>query len=703
MPILNIRDMGTVGVNSDIAPWELPPSALNAGINFRMSNGKIQSAGGVDLVGPTANDEIGHIVNTRSYAGESRWLVMGRDSIKLLDKGKWTNLSAGTGFLNLDESLWSSCQIGNVTFMNHPWVFPYYWIDAVKDDGSPVMDRVMPLPWHIEGDGTIITWGDVDKSCSVICAHKNFLFALGMKEFDQDVGPVGADVEYRDRVRWSHPVEPNGIPFSWKETAFQPDSIAGYVNLGRGGKVVGGESLRDSFIIYSEDAISALDFVGDALGWRRRSISANVNLVGKECVVEVKGQHFFLGRDDIMAFDGNGIQSIVHNRLRTRLAANVNNDKRSKSWAAHYESFNEVWFAVPSATADFPDLAYVYNYRDNTWGVRHLEQEFRHGAFGDEPSDLGNRVWDDMISSWDDDRGSWAMGGESPFAGALHGAHSTFMYDLDPGVSTYNESAVAYSPDQQGNWDAWVTDDEAVVNASIGIGWLGGRLADPYATLFAEVDVVPLSSLALDPVDKVDLELLVKVAIDPTATRRPYYGKVTAVVYWNGVEQGKWPMDIDPMLPMDRLQNQNITIRLNDRSAGEKGALRVEFVNPGSGLDFVRLEVADLTVFKQTVRTDTLISRSDLPIGGHEANTTITRLYPLIEGTSPVQIRVGSAQRAGGPVQWAGGFRTFTPGVDRKIDVRTTGETHAYEIKSSGRAFFNMTGMDIEYSPAGSR
>ena len=98
-----------------------------------------------------------------------------------------------------------------------------------------------------------------------------------------------------------------------------------------------------------------------------------------------------------------------------------------------------------------------------------------------------------------------------------------------------------------------------------------------------------------------------------------------------------------------------------------------------------------------------MITRQDLPIGGHEANTTITRIYPLVEGTAPLEIRVGSAQRAGGPIRWAGDFRTFTPGVDRKIDVRTTGETHAYEIRSKGGAFFDLTGMDIEFSPAGQR
>ena len=100
--------------------------------------------------------------------------------------------------------------------------------------------------------------------------------------------------------------------------------------------------------------MNVMDYVGDALGWRRRTVSGSANLMGKEGVVEVKGQQYFIGRDDIMAFDGNTMQSIVHNRLRSRLAANVNNERRAKSWAAHYEKLNEVWFAVPSATAEFP-------------------------------------------------------------------------------------------------------------------------------------------------------------------------------------------------------------------------------------------------------------------------------------------------------------------------------------------------------------
>ena len=46
MPVLNIRNIGSEGVNSDIEPWDLPPASLTDGINYRLSANKVQSVGG---------------------------------------------------------------------------------------------------------------------------------------------------------------------------------------------------------------------------------------------------------------------------------------------------------------------------------------------------------------------------------------------------------------------------------------------------------------------------------------------------------------------------------------------------------------------------------------------------------------------------------------------------------------------------------
>jgi hypothetical protein len=525
MPILNVREMGSIGVVSDIAPWDLPPSALTDGVNFRMSAGKIQSAGGLRLSAFPQDDELGHVAQSTDLDKNSLWIVLGEKTIRWWDGTGSGSIANNLTFPDLrDPHKWSSCQIGAQLFFNHPDWYPIVW-----EDRDAQVEQAQMLPWSPG-----VTWEAADKSCKVLRAHKNFLWALGMVE-DGEV--------YSDKVRWSHPAEPNGYPYTWEPpNSTDRSSLAGYLSIGRGGAVVGGESLRDSFVIYSDEAINVMDFTGDALLWRRRSVSSSAGLVGKEAVVEVNGTHFLISNDDILMFDGNQVSSLLHNKLKKRLAQSINNNARANSWVVHNAVFNEIWFAVPEGTATHPTTAYVYNYRDATWALRDLEREFRHAHFGSQPTALDARTWDMpdfQTTNFDQGRASWHLAGNQPFDGQINGVESTNMHNVDPQIP----------------------------------------------------DGVPMTQIA----------------------------------------------------------------------------------------------------------------RTDLPVGGHEFNTTVTRVYPLIEGSSEVEMRFGSQQYAGGPVRWAHGWQTFMPGVDRKLDIRTTGELHAYEVRSKNNGFFNLTGFDVEFSMAGSR
>ena len=564
MPVLNIRNIGSTGVNSDIEPWDLPPDALSDGINYRLSANKLQSVGGTKPMAPPCGDTLGHINQSTDYSGNSTWVVCGTKNIKTYDGSSFRDIATSLRnsdprFTNLDPTKWSSCRIGQVMFFNHPQLYPIYWID-----GQGTSTPAQALQWK-PGQ----TWNQKNYSCRVLRAHKNFLFALGMQE--------GPD-EYRDKVWWSHPAEPDGIPYTWEPTWQDPSSIAGWVSLGRGGSIVGGESLRDSFVIYSEQAINIMDFTGDALMWRRRSVSSAAGLASQNALVEVQGIHYFISPGDIQTFDGNSISSIMHNRLRKRFASRMNVDALGNSWAAHNPAFTEIWFAVPEGTSEHPEIAYVFNYRDNNWSIRNLEREFKHAHFGVTPT-VSSTSWNSMESSWDETRQGWMMSGDAPFSNNLLAVTDDEIHDID------------------------------VLNETF---------ADDFQSAGGKV--------------------------------------------WNNNSFYSWNHSTNSNRSWDS-------------------------IDPREGY----------------AREPTIIRRTDLPIGGHELNTTITRIYPLVEGTAPIQIRVGSQQQAGGDIKWAGDYRTFIPGRDRKIDVRTTGEVHCYEIKSEGGSFFNLTGMDIEWSEAGAR
>ena len=81
MPILNIRDLGTVGVNTDVAPWELPPARVERWDQLPDVLRQVQSAGGLVSVAD-AGDEMGHITPTKNF-DLVKWIVMGKDSIKV--------------------------------------------------------------------------------------------------------------------------------------------------------------------------------------------------------------------------------------------------------------------------------------------------------------------------------------------------------------------------------------------------------------------------------------------------------------------------------------------------------------------------------------------------------------------------------------------------------------------------------------------
>jgi hypothetical protein len=92
-----------------------------------------------------------------------------------------------------------------------------------------------------------------------------------------------------------------------------------------------------------------------------------------------------------------------------------------------------------------------------------------------------------------------------------------------------------------------------------------------------------------------------------------------------------------------------------------------------------------------------------MPIVGHEDVSTITRIYPLVEGKTPVKVSVGSHHYAGDGARWAGDKREFYPSTDRKIDVRTSGELHSWRVEGPANGNFNISGLDVEWQPAGSR
>lgn len=369
MKFTSINGTGFKGLNSDISPWELSPEFITSGVNFRSSANRIVSAGSnEDWDAPSANINAGHVLPVQTSGGSDFWMVLGRASIEVFDGALWHDMSSAAGYSGLgadDELLWTSCMLGAIPVINNPQHAPEVW--------TPQQTTTILTPLNFDASND---WATMGYSFDTIRSHKNFLFALDLLENGE---------EFPNSYRWSHPADINGLPFTWDET--DPSALAGKAQLGGdSGKIVDGWSLRDSFSMYSERGVNILDYTGDEFVWRRRELSSAFGIIAKNCIAEIKGTHFFLSDGDIVKNDGNRLESVVHNKIRKRLTSQMSSDYYDRSFVVRNTALKEIWFCVPEDGSEYPNVAYVYNWRDDVWSIHDLPANIVHAAYGPQSS-----------------------------------------------------------------------------------------------------------------------------------------------------------------------------------------------------------------------------------------------------------------------------------------------------------------------------
>jgi hypothetical protein len=99
---------------------------------------------------------------------------------------------------------------------------------------------------------------------------------------------------------------------------------------------------------------------------------------------------------------------------------------------------------------------------------------------------------------------------------------------------------------------------------------------------------------------------------------------------------------------------------------------------------------------------NTVLERTNIQLDNTEEKTTITRFTPQLSSTGKVKIEVGSHDFLDANVRWKPAV-IFDPKVNRKVDIRTTGDLHAWRISSVGLDGFTLYGFDVVYETAGKR
>lgn len=385
MPIMKMRNLGSLGVVTDLPSYELPPHAWSDALNVRFQGTKISSIGGNIPVITKGMPRDTVPLSITGYGFDEKgigtsWIYGTKDSLYKADLATHKNISR-----RLDRT-----QDGNVhpsiyNVGNNSWYYTTISNALVMTTRNEIPQGITPT---LEFFNDLPNWGktfieydedtrEISKSVNnywrtdKIRTYKNFLIALNMVE-----GSTVADaVNYSQRVRWSNITDINDLPTNWDEA--DTSGSAGYNDLTNAkGVIVDGVALRDMFIIYTSNDVFNMQYIGGNNIFRFTKMFNNSGLIAPECAVEYEGNHFVVSPDDIYVHNGSTKKSVVTGRVKERLIKEITSVNGSATKVFANAPKKEIWITYvaegsPESTV-YCNSAAIWNWEYNTWTFHEL-------------------------------------------------------------------------------------------------------------------------------------------------------------------------------------------------------------------------------------------------------------------------------------------------------------------------------------------
>ena len=154
---------------------------------------------------------------------------------------------------------------------------------------------------------------------------------------------------------------------------------AGDFRLQDGTKIVGAIKAKETILVWTDNALYTMKFIGAPFTFGFEQVGTNCGLIGKNAVVEIDGNAFWMSPNGLFLFDGTvkslpcTVEDFVYDNLDTtkgqQVAAGINN------------LFTEVVWYYPTTGSNYNNAYVVFNYgetgRNTPGGVWYTGTEAR--------------------------------------------------------------------------------------------------------------------------------------------------------------------------------------------------------------------------------------------------------------------------------------------------------------------------------------
>ena len=258
-----------------------------------------------------------------------------------------------------------------------------------------------PQEWPITAGSPSLTtpykelrnWPSGNK-CKVIRSFRTFLVGLNWERSNEEPR----------LVKWSTEATYGSVPATWSESDNTLDA-GEYQLADTAGDIVDGLPIGDSFLIYKNDAIYIMNYVGTPYIFSFKLLSPTIGCLAKNAVAEYEGGHFFIGNSDFYLCNGQQVTPLLPERLRRTVYDELNGDNYNKCFVAADYVKNEMIAASPAGSSTVCDKAIIWNWKTNTFSKRDLP-DTSHIASGIVSISAG-ATWNSITSTWNTGAGAW--------------------------------------------------------------------------------------------------------------------------------------------------------------------------------------------------------------------------------------------------------------------------------------------------------
>ena len=471
MPLVPINDVGQVGIVRDIPPYQLPPNVWSNGNNVRFLDNGVKKCAGYEEVFATLPFAAYYVIPFLDNGGTYHWIAFGLSNTAVWTGSAWVDitrqntttlngaLSASDSSIVLtDSSIFPSSgsiaigtnetadltinlyeeityganntgtnTLSTLTVANaHPTaqVVTPIGTTATGDDlySATVAEnwratilngllvatngydtpQMWPLTLGVPSTTTpmreLKNWQSPSSYCKSISAFRTFLVGLNWQ--------IGG-VEYPNLVKWSTEAAALNPPASWVETDLELDT-GEYQLTDTPGKIIDGLPYGDSFLIYKEDSIYIMNYVGTPYVFGFKLLSPTIGLLSKNAVAEFDQGHFFIGNSDCYMTNGQQVQALLPNRLRREMFEDLNGENYSKVFVVADYARNEMLACYPAGISTVPNKALIWNWRENTFSIRAIP-DLSHINAGIAAITTGT-TWNSHTEEWNVGSGIWGVG-----------------------------------------------------------------------------------------------------------------------------------------------------------------------------------------------------------------------------------------------------------------------------------------------------